>query len=73
MADFCTCGSLIIEGHCTNKNCTDKASKSTQTKTGKRKVTAAGKSEAKPAKTRKSSKCITYNLYDTEKEEENVN
>ena len=73
MAEFCICGSLVIGGHCTNKNCTEKASRPAQAKAAKSKVASEAKKEPKTTKVRKSSKVITYNLYDTEKEEENVN
>lgn len=71
MAEFCTCGSLVLDGSCTNKNCSNKA-------TGKHTATAAKKSQAKKAtqevkpkatKVRKASKCITYNLYETNEED----
>ncbi len=67
MAEFCTCGSLMIEGSCTNKNCVNKVGKST---TAKKTRAKKDPSEAKPktTRTRKSSKCITYNLYETKEE-----
>jgi len=67
LVEFCTCGSLIIGGHCTNKNCADRASKPTQVRAPK------AKKEPKTTRVRKSSKSIVYNLYDTEKEEGDVN
>ena len=73
MAEFCTCGSLVIGGHCTNKNCADKASRPAQAKAAKAKTTSVVKKEPKTTRVRKSSKVIAYNLYDTEKEEGNVN
>lgn len=75
MADFCTCGSIIINGHCTNKGCINKAqSKSTTSKATARKASKESleAKALKPVRTRKSSKCITYNLNDI-KEEETVN
>ena len=74
LADFCTCGSIIINGHCTNKSCINKAQGKTATAKAARK-TSKESTEAKalkPVRTRKSSKCITYNLNDI-KEEETVN
>ena len=68
MAEFCTCGSIIINDHCTNKNCSFKSGSTSEKPSKVRKVAKA----AKGTRTRKSSKCITYNLYDV-KEEENVN
>lgn len=71
MAEFCTCGSLVLDGSCTNKNCSNKAM-------GKHSASAAKKSQAKKAaqevkpkvtKVRKASKCITYNLYETKEED----
>ena len=73
LADFCTCGSIVINGHCTNKNCINKSPvKATSSKaTGSKSSADGGKKAAKPAKTRKASKCIVYNLY--ENKEENIN
>ena len=66
MAKFCECGSLIISDNCTNKNCTFKPNtKSALTKTNKvsrvRKKTDA---QSTTSKTRRASKCVTYNLND---------
>lgn len=69
MAEFCKCGSIMINGQCTNKNCTDKASgksdSALQSATGNSK-----KKGAKSAKTKRASKVITYNLYEVEDESE---
>ncbi|MDF2522647.1 MAG: hypothetical protein K0R31_288 [Clostridiales bacterium] len=69
MAEFCTCGSIKIEGNCTNKNCASNSSgKTAATKSSTRK-TAAVKKEPK---TRRASKVITYNLYENNNSEENI-
>jgi len=70
LAEFCECGSLIIDGRCTNKSCTIKVNVSRQPaeKTSGVKKTSKKSTDApKPAKKpnpRRASKCITYNLYD---------
>ncbi|MDP4092230.1 MAG: hypothetical protein Q8920_02620 [Bacillota bacterium] len=73
LPEFCTCGSLVINGQCTNKRCSmssaTKPAKSRSAKTGSAKTASK---EAKPLRTRKASKCITYNLYDLENKEDNV-
>ncbi|MEG6612549.1 hypothetical protein V6C42_06775 [Pseudoclostridium thermosuccinogenes] len=73
MAEFCICGSLIIGGSCTNKNCKNKAANSTTSKPA-RKTNKAEKvtKTARSSSSRRSSKCITYNLYDLDKKGENV-
>ncbi|HHV28922.1 hypothetical protein [Acetivibrio mesophilus] len=72
MAQFCTCGSLIINDSCTNKNCSNRAA-SKPSSAGKRtaKTAKAAKADtsAKSTRTRRASKCITYNLYDKKAEE----
>jgi hypothetical protein len=71
MLEFCTCGSIIIDGQCTNKNCSYKAqSGSVQTKPKSGKKSTPAKKGPKTSKTKRASKCITYNLYETETEEE---
>lgn len=81
MAEFCSCGSLMIGGSCTNKNCSNKAAgkPAASKRAGAKK--AAGrtgaslsqekKTESAYAKARRASKCITYNLYDTKPNENN--
>ncbi|HEX2946259.1 MAG TPA: hypothetical protein VHT96_09935 [Clostridia bacterium] len=71
MAEFCECGSLVIDGRCTNKSCSLRAGASPTTakkpsaKTrASLKGTVAAKPAAKAANPRRASKCITYNLYD---------
>jgi hypothetical protein len=69
LAEFCTCGSLIINEQCTNKNCTNKpASKSASPKHSSAKE---GKKETKSTRTRRASKVITYNLYEDKNEDGN--
>lgn len=70
MAEFCECGSLVIDGRCTNKSCAIKVAVSRQpagkTSAGKKsdkKNTDAPKPVKKP-NPRRASKCITYNLYE---------
>ena len=72
MAEFCTCGSLVIDGRCTNKSCSNRAQdKQTPGKAASVKKAKAGKAPAKATKTKRASKCITYNLYETQNEEGN--
>lgn len=69
MAEFCKCGSLVISGRCTNKGCSMKTlDKQVPVKTVK-KSAAAKKTPVKSTKVRRASKCITYNLYETNSEE----
>lgn len=71
MIEFCTCGSIITDGQCTNKNCTYKAhSASVQSKAKAAKKTSDIQKAPKATRTKKASKVITYNLYETESEEE---
>ncbi|TYQ16747.1 UNVERIFIED_CONTAM: hypothetical protein Cloal_3315 [Acetivibrio alkalicellulosi] len=76
MAQFCTCGSLMINDSCTNKNCINKVSaKSGTTKKrvgGEKKVLEATEKKAKPTRTKRASKCVTYNLYDKKEEESSI-
>ena len=69
LAEFCTCGSLMLDGSCTNKNCVNKSagkSASAAKKTKAKKDTL--ESKPKTTRTRKASKCITYNLYEPKEE-----
>jgi len=61
MSEFCSCGSLIIEDRCTNKNCSARKSTAASMMPGK-----AKSKTNKAAGRKKSSRCITYNLYDLE-------
>ena len=71
MAEFCECGSLVVDGRCTNKSCALRAAANptapkkpaVRAKTSLKGSTAA-KPAAKAANPRRASKCITYNLYD---------
>ncbi len=84
MADFCECGSLVIDNRCSNKNCSLRAAgnPASEKKTSSRAKTAVkkagmvkaetAKAAAKTTSSRRASKCITYNLNDLkEKEPEN--
>ena len=59
----------MIEGNCSNKNCASRSTVKVATKTRK---AAAVKKEPKATKPRKSSKVITYNLYENNEAEENI-
>ena len=78
LADFCECGSLVIDGRCSNKKCTLRSSAAAASikkapAGSKASGGASGKSTtakaAVPKKTnpRRASKVITYNLYDLQK------
>lgn len=76
MAEFCECGSLVVNGHCSNKSCLHKASGKTAAagKTAARPKAAAKSPDAaklstKASNPRRASKVITYNLYDMQKKE----
>ena len=73
MAEFCKCGSLVIGGRCTNKSCSlktlDKQAPVKAVKKASATSAAAAKTPVKSTKTRRASKCITYNLYETKSEE----
>lgn len=74
MAEFCKCGSLVIGGRCSNKGCTfrspDRPASDRQIPVkAVKKSAAAEKTPSKGTKTRRASKCITYNLYETKSEE----
>lgn len=72
MAEFCKCGSLVIGGRCTNKSCTFKsADKPVPEKPAAKKAATAEKPVVKSSRTKRASKCITYNLYETKSEEGN--
>ena len=74
MAEFCKCGSLVFGGRCSNKGCSLKTlDKQAPVKAVKKATTASAatavKTPVKSTKTRRASKCITYNLYETKSEE----
>jgi hypothetical protein len=72
LAEFCECGSLMIDGRCTNKNCVHRGDVKTEAKSkrasSRTKSAAKGtdteKNTAKCSNPRRASKCITYNLYE---------
>jgi hypothetical protein len=65
LAEFCICGSLVLDGTCTNKNCSNRASaKSASSAKRVGKEAAAKKKTSSSTRTRRASKCITYNLND---------
>jgi len=73
LLEFCKCGSLIINGQCSKKGCVFAIQNEDGVvkKVSPKKVRTATKSTTKSASPRKSksSKCITYNLYETNEEE----
>ncbi|WP_038289725.1 hypothetical protein [Acetivibrio straminisolvens] len=69
MAQFCTCGSLIINDSCTNKNCSNRVASKLSSAAKRTTKTAKADTPAKSTRTRRASKCITYNLYDKKAEE----
>lgn len=73
MAEFCKCGSLVINGRCTNKSCAARTlDKQSPVKAAAAKKARTGENvPAKTSKTRRASKMITYNLYETQSEEGN--
>lgn len=69
MAEFCECGSLVIDGRCSNKSCSlrgnavapaKKASRAKASGTG----TVSKASVPKKSDSRRASRVVTYNLYD---------
>ncbi len=69
MAEFCVCGSVKINGSCTNKNCSsnkmEKAAAAKINKTGRtRAVKPAAQEKPAPKNTKvpRASKCITYHI-----------
>ncbi len=74
MAEFCECGSLIIDGRCSNKSCTLRANTAAPVKKApKAKASGTGTvskaSAPKKSDPRRASKVITYNLYDKNNDE----
>jgi hypothetical protein len=67
--DFCKCGSLIVNGNCTNKNCSNRTDDSV--KSPRKKARSTGTKSAGSTRQRRTSKMVTYNIYETEVEEEN--
>jgi len=70
VAEFCTCGSLMLDGSCTNKNCSNRSAGKQSAASIKKAQAKKQTAEAKPKtnRVRKSSKCITYNLYEAKEE-----
>ncbi|QNU68521.1 hypothetical protein EHE19_009025 [Ruminiclostridium herbifermentans] len=72
MLEYCKCGSLMINGSCTHKGCsnnlTSTLSKTKKTRTKASTITKATKSAVnsavKSTKVPRASKCITYKLSD---------
>ena len=71
MAEFCKCGSLVINGRCTNKSCAVKTHETKPAKAETEKKTRTAVPRVKTTKTKRASKCVTYNLYETQNEEGN--
>lgn len=76
MAEFCECGSLVIDGRCTNKNCSLRGTAKpvpVRKSSAKKKVVSksldASKPSVKSPSSRRASKCITYNLSDIQEKE----
>jgi len=69
LAEFCKCGSLVLGGRCSNKGCSFKSLDKQIPVKAVRKTASAEKTTVKGTKTRRASKCITYNLYESKSEE----
>jgi len=78
LPQFCKCGSIIINGKCSNKSCKEAINapigtkKAESEKKKNQSPPAAEKPDTeknKPAKKRRASKCITYSLEELEKRE----
>ncbi len=75
MAEFCECGSLVIDSRCSNKNCSLKGNvkpapvrKSAKAKSAV-KISDDAKPSVKASNPRRASKMVTYNLYDVQESE----
>ncbi len=81
MVEFCKCGSMMINGSCSNKHCSTNLGKLLQAKA--KKAGRAAKTAAKTAaaaaainttskitKVPKASKCITYHISELQPKEE---
>ncbi len=72
MLEYCKCGSLMINGSCTHKGCSNNLASTAKAKKPRTKastINVAAKAttetaKAKIAKIPKASKCITYKLSD---------
>jgi hypothetical protein len=76
LAEFCECGSLVIDSRCSNKHCTLRAVTKpapVRKSSAKAKATGKGLEATKPSvkvpNPRRASKCVTYNLYETQNNE----
>lgn len=69
MLEFCTCGSIMIDHLCTNKNCPTKISAKSGS-TVQKKATGTKSVKEKSQRPRRASRVITYNLNDVEEKEE---
>ncbi len=72
MLEYCQCGSIMVQGSCTNKHCSNRAEKVPVKKARSTTSVKAPviKAEPKNSKVRRASKCITYNIKDLPKAEE---
>lgn len=71
MAEFCKCGSIMINGSCTNKSCSNKLEKAPASRSRTARPKAQDiKTEPKKTKVPRASKCITYNIKDLPPKEE---
>ncbi|EGD48615.1 hypothetical protein Cpap_3037 [Ruminiclostridium papyrosolvens DSM 2782] len=76
MVEFCKCGSMIINGSCSNKHCSTNLGKLLQAKAkkaGRAKATATAavmSTTPKVSKVPKASKCITYHISELQPKEE---
>ncbi len=68
MAEFCKCGSFMVNGNCTNKNCSNKPVTSSVSKVKKAaksrtiKPAAQEKPATKNTKAPRASKVVTYHI-----------
>ncbi|WP_024834105.1 hypothetical protein [Ruminiclostridium josui] len=78
MVEFCKCGSMIINGSCSNKHCSTNLGKLLQAKakrTGSAKAVKAAaminkNTAPKITRTPKASKCITYHISELQTKED---
>jgi hypothetical protein len=71
MADFCSCGSIILDGSCTNKSCEHRVVKKKVVRKKKKASTVKATKPAPEKKTtRRSSKCVTYPLSELEEKKD---
>jgi hypothetical protein len=72
MSEFCKCGSIIINGSCTNKSCSNKSEISPKARSVRAKASPKTLPVNKNTSTRvpRASKCITYSINDLPKTED---